>query len=459
MPTARKFGAVPIKNIVVHERYRVNKGDIEELALSINSLGLLNPITVSQLPDGRFKLVAGERRLLAHKWLKKEEIEVQLFNELDPHEAELAEIEENSRRLDFHWTEQAMSILQYHEHRKRTMGSEWGIEQTADCLSMGKTYVSNALTVARALQKSPDKFKAFDSIAAAYNSLSRETTRIVDAEMTEFMQAEDPEEFLKDVDDDDVEGDPLLAEMMKAKPSPKPAYVSPVNDVFEKSFQDFIAQDFSGLKRLFNVVHCDFPYGINFHKSDQANIERRGDESYDDSPEIYWGLIGFLCSHAPRILAPKAHVLFWYPTAEYTKTVEAFSSAGFSVNPVPLIWLKSDNTGILPDPQRGPRRIYESALLMSWGDRLISRAVSNAIAFPANRAKAQHPSEKPTEVLQHFLTMLVDSHTHMLDPTCGGGTSLVAAEALGAASVTGVEMNPLHVSTSRNALTKLRLSK
>jgi ParB family chromosome partitioning protein len=42
---------------------------IEDLAKSIEKQGLLSPITVFQKPDGRYALVAGQRRLLACKQL------------------------------------------------------------------------------------------------------------------------------------------------------------------------------------------------------------------------------------------------------------------------------------------------------------------------------------------------------------------------------------------------------
>lgn len=454
MPTVERYGAVPIDQIDVHERYRVNKGDIEGLALNISSRGLFHPIIVSKKENGRWKLVAGERRLLAFKWLKRTEIPVKLFEELDPHEAEAVEMEENSRRLDFHWTEQAVAILKYHEHRKRTMGDDWGVEQTADALSLGASTVSHTLSVARELLKNPEKFKAFDSVNSAYNALSRELTRTTDAEMTAFMQAEDPEEFLN-ADDDDEE---TSVSVPSAVSVPRErTYRSPIHNVYSETFTEYLSVDWPIKKPLFTVVHCDFPYGVGMHKSAQANIDRREEEIYEDTPEIYWALVQQLCEAAPKILAPKAHVFFWFPMKEYSATIEAFSSCGFSINPMPCIWVKSDNTGILPDPTRGPRQIYETALLMSWGDRLITKAVSNAISFPADRARAKHPSEKPFEVVRYFLSMLVDKHTLLLDPTCGSGTALVAGEYLGAADVIGVETNKFHVETARNELTKLRL--
>jgi hypothetical protein len=52
-------------------------------------------------------------------------------------------------------------------------------------------------------------------------------------------------------------------------------------------------------------------------------------------------------------------------------------------------------------------------------------------------------STKPEWVLQNFFRMFVDSSTLMLDPTCGSGSSLRAAEAegLGAKYVLGLEID------------------
>lgn len=47
---------------------------IEDLAQSINEKGLLSPVTVRQLPTGRYELIAGQRRFLACKKLEKSSI-------------------------------------------------------------------------------------------------------------------------------------------------------------------------------------------------------------------------------------------------------------------------------------------------------------------------------------------------------------------------------------------------
>jgi DNA modification methylase len=124
----------------------------------------------------------------------------------------------------------------------------------------------------------------------------------------------------------------------------------------------------------------------------------------------------------------------------YTDTINFFSAhSNFSIDPFPLVWMKSDGKGVLPDPQRGPRRVYETALFGSRGDRKIVSSVSNAYAAPTDRSI--HMSAKPEPVLRHFFGMFTDENTVMLDPTCGSGSALRAAESLGAAYILGIEIN------------------
>lgn len=126
----------------------------------------------------------------------------------------------------------------------------------------------------------------------------------------------------------------------------------------------------------------------------------------------------------------------------------------FRIDPFPLVWIKSDNVGILPDPERGPRRIYETCLFGSRGDRKIVRSTSNAVSSPSQRDL--HMSIKPTEMLEKFFAMFVDKNTRMLDPTCGSGGALCAAEALGSSYVIGLERNKEFADRANIALRKNR---
>jgi DNA modification methylase len=121
----------------------------------------------------------------------------------------------------------------------------------------------------------------------------------------------------------------------------------------------------------------------------------------------------------------------------------------------PLIWVKSDNVGILPDPKRGPRRIYETALVASREDRWIAKPVSNAYSCPTD--KSTHPSTKPEPMLRHFFQMYVSETTRLLDPTCGSGSALRAAESLGAEYVWGLEQDKTHFDNATSALRNFRM--
>ena len=48
--------------------------------------------------------------------------------------------------------------------------------------------------------------------------------------------------------------------------------------------------------------------------------------------------------------------------------------------------------------------------------------------------------------------MCVDGNTRLFDPTCGSGSALRAARALGAREVLGLESNPDYADAARRAL-------
>lgn len=130
-------------------------------------------------------------------------------------------------------------------------------------------------------------------------------------------------------------------------------------------------------------------------------------------------------------------MMFWFSMKFYEKTREILMKQGWQVGIHPLVWGKSDNTGIIPDARMGPRQIYETAFHCIRGKRPIARAVANLYWGPA--PKTIHMSEKPVAMLEHFFRMYVDESTRLLDPTCGSGNALKAALRHGAPYVRGIE--------------------
>lgn len=393
-------------------RQRRNLPEIEELAESIKQRGLINPIVV-QRKD--FKLVAGERRLAAHKLLGKTDIRVTFSDELDPGELQALEFEENVKRVDLTWQDTARSAMGYHDLQMSRFPEEWNIDKTAKALGFSERHIYKLIDAGRGLAAGNKMIMEAPRLSTAVNITKRQEGRKAAAEVAQLMALSGP----------------------KVKPGETTPALLPsergTGNILNLSFLDWSAT-YSGPK--FNLIHCDFPYGVGMHKSDQGSGDTYG--TYEDTPEIYWELTHCLLQNLDNFCEASAHLLFWFSMDYYHDTLELLSSQ-FKVNPFPLVWHKSCGSGIIPDANRGPRRTYETAFLASRGDRPIVKPVANSAAFPI--IKGRHMSEKNADMLAHFLRMLVDDHSTVLDPTCGSGSALRAAHRLKASRLLGLELN------------------
>jgi ParB family chromosome partitioning protein len=450
MPTSQEFHLLPISQITVPEgRHRKSFKDIEELAMSIERNGLLHPIVVKR--DGT--LVVGERRLRACQLLGDETIPAQYFDELNPQEARCAELEENIKRQDLTWQEDCLAHLEFHAGQEELHDGIWSTEMSADYLGCGLRSLQQRLEVAREIDAGNDKLAGCDSFSAARTILARDRDRAVGGELQ--------------VLDDSILADIVTGNGPKVTgPTPTPGggveippppwernpHRPAEEDITCEDFRVF-AQEYEG--EPFNLLHIDFPYGIRQDESDQGSASSW--ETYEDGPEVYWSLLRCLLRHKDRLLAESTHLMFWLSMNYYAPTLEAFTQEGFVVNPRPLIWAKSDNVGIIPDALRGPRQVYEAALLISRGDRKIVTPVSDVCYKPGSRKDARHQSEKPWGVCSHFLRMLVDEHTTMLDPTCGCGNALAVGWRFGARAVRGLDFNDDCTESSRKILNQTRM--
>ncbi len=88
---------VNIADIKVKRRIRKDLGDLESLKDSLRRYGLLNPITL----NGKYELVAGERRLEAAKQIGWTSINANIIENLSAVSQVELEIEENNQRKEF----------------------------------------------------------------------------------------------------------------------------------------------------------------------------------------------------------------------------------------------------------------------------------------------------------------------------------------------------------------------
>lgn len=410
---------LPVDSIVVDRdaRQRRELPDIPALAESIRKRGLMNPIVVQR---GTLRLIAGERRLRAHEFLELDFIRVTYSDELDTGELQALEWEENVKRVDLPWKDKCLAVLSYHNYR---LASEkgWTQGRTAEALGVDAGDLSKFLLVANELRAGNPLVLEAPKLSVATGIVTRQAERRAASETSQ-----------------------LLAMVAGPKPAPAEGLSLDHTAALASSGSsgvilnlDFVewARTYNGAK--FNLIHCDFPYGVGMHEADQGSGKAHG--AYEDTPEVYWSLVDCLLNHLDNFCEESAHLVFWFSMDYYHETFEKLSTR-FRVNPFPLVWHKSDGAGILPDPNRGPRRTYETAFLASRGDRKIVRAVSNSVA--AGLTRGRHMSEKSQDVLRHFFRMLVDEHSAVLDPTCGSGSAIRAAIATGASRYLGLEINP-----------------
>lgn len=90
---------IPIKNIVIKERYRKDFGDINTLADNIKNVGLLQPIVINNENN---ELIDGQRRILAFESLGKKDIPC---FKVDLQKIVLGEFSANHYRKDWTYSE------------------------------------------------------------------------------------------------------------------------------------------------------------------------------------------------------------------------------------------------------------------------------------------------------------------------------------------------------------------
>ena len=414
MPSGH-FTAYDIEKIKVRpdrQRREFKEKDINELAQSIQNVGLINPLVL----DEEGFLVAGERRLRALQQLGWGQAPVQFAYEMTTTQLHLIELEENVKRVDLGWRERIDATNKYIELRK-SQDPEVTLTVLADELGVASSTLTKYIIVNDAIEDDNQLVVNADKMSVAINVSLRARERKL-ADITDVFDGPEPAESSEEAADDRE-------------------IIHPGVPLVNADFIDWFTENQG---RTFNFIHCDFPYGVNMQAAPQGAADKYG--GYADNPDVYYNLLAALCVASEALTLNDAHMIFWFDMRYYNDTTEALASAGWAVQDHPLIWYKSDNTGILPDPNRGPRRIYETALFCTRGDRKIVQAVGNCFGGGVDKQNRIHMSEKPKEVLRHFFRMVVDGNTKMLDPTCGSANAVKVAEELGAHSVLGIEKDP-----------------
>ena len=157
-PTGEERTAVPASKVKIditkieanpfQPRKMFDEDSLEELAQSLHTQGLLQPIAVRQVGD-RYQIIAGERRFRAAQRLGWSELPAQVHEVDDRQMAELA-LTENIQRKDLNAIEKAISFSNYLEIYGGTH------EELAKRLEVNRSTVTNILRLLKLPQQLQD---------------------------------------------------------------------------------------------------------------------------------------------------------------------------------------------------------------------------------------------------------------------------------------------------------------
>jgi ParB family chromosome partitioning protein len=140
--------ALPISQLQAGKyqpRTRMDEGALNELAASIKTQGIMQPVLVRPVDGGRYEIIAGERRFRAAQLAGLEEIPV-LVREVDDQAAAAMALIENIQREDLNPLEEAQGIA------RLISDFDFTHEQAANAVGRSRSAVSNLLRLVNLAQ-------------------------------------------------------------------------------------------------------------------------------------------------------------------------------------------------------------------------------------------------------------------------------------------------------------------
>jgi len=392
-----------LSEITVEENRQRKEFDlsrINELADSIQKLGLLHPPVVRKTESG-YSLVAGERRLRAITSLSQLDEQflcgdqtippgscpVLIFSELNPLAAREAELEENIIRVDLSWQEKAAAIAELESLR-----------------SVGGTVTATALAK-----------EIVGDLANANDVMNVRESLIVSKHLAdpEVQKAKTQKEAIK-----------LIEKKAKAAHREKLAEQFDLSQTPHKLINKDCREALRDLPdACIDVVLTDPPYGID--AQDFGEQSGTG-HAYEDSREYFDSLMEEVVPELFRVMKSDSHLYLFCDPRRYAKLETLCREAGFLVWHVPLIWAKSN--GMLPQPDFGPRRTYEMILFARKGQRKVLAVKPDVLSY-SNEKDLSHGAQKPVDLFSDLLSRSANPGDTVLDTFAGSGTILPAATA------------------------------
>lgn len=442
---------VPISSIAVINRQRkqMDPAKVQELANDIQRVGLLHPPVIRPPHEGEdsggrpYVLMVGGRRLAAHIFLKRDEIEVNLKSDLSPIDARIAELSENIVREDISWQEELAARSEI-AALVRQKNPNIVHSEVAAAVGVSEGQLSKDLQLHRMLQSDPT-LKDATSKGAAIRIAGFKT------------------EIERRIENVKLTASSTLGDLQQK--------------LFTADARDFIRTIPS---KSIDLVFTDLPYGIDYNEVLAKPSAASTVSSYDDSAATTKDLILDLVPQFARVVKPSGWIVLfmcyeWHGWLmdlfrdtclihnDYRKdhgSLECLQAAtyGSTNGPCtfiipelpPWIWTRRGlgNNGHWPELHASNR--YEMIVAVNGGAaKLARKPVENVLDFPPMSGERLHAMQKPQELCKALIERTTVLGERVLDVCMGSGAHMAAAAGLGRDFV-GCDNNPDNL---RSALT------
>jgi len=377
-------------------RQEFNPKALEELAESIRTTGLIEPVII----DKDNFLVAGERRIRACQLLGWTEIRIDYFESLDEWKQKVAELDENLHRSALSYPEElrakkllhTMYVEKYGEPKpgRSGDGTGWKLRDTAERLGISVGSVSEDLQLAEALEKNPLLGKLKSKVAAK-NAFKRDL---------------------------ELKGRTLLAALTKKSKSSDPSAPDQPNSIKEVQLIKADCLDYIPTMSDDSIASLitDPPWQVEF------------DSKFGTDPTE--GLE--LTTKMLRLVYPKlqegALCLLFCATRHLItgKIYQLILDCGYNIFDTIFIWYKP---GVAHNshPYQKPSNDYEPIVFFSKGPARQMTKPSYAVLTHHNPGHKAHPAQKPIALYEDLIERVTSPEELIFDPFVGSGNLLLAA--------------------------------
>jgi site-specific DNA-methyltransferase (adenine-specific) len=185
-----------------------------------------------------------------------------------------------------------------------------------------------------------------------------------------------------------------------------------------------------------DFILTDPPYLVNYR-------DRSGRSVANDANDGTWLKPAFRQMH--RVLRPDSLCVSFYGWNKVDLFMDAWKSAGFSVVGH-IVFRKRYGSNARFLSYR-----HESAYLLAKGRPPLPGSPVPDVLDWEYSGNQLHPTQKPVQPLKTLIGAFTKPGDVVLDPFCGSGSTLVAAQELGRRFI-GIELDAAHHSTAINRL-------